>query len=142
MKINLYYDINPKAIQSFKIKKMGDYVTKYQPKSNIKWKEQIKFLTYKQLPENFVILDCELIVTKLIFIFKLPANAPKYLITKIKNGDIVYKNTKPDIDNLQKGFFDALQGIVYKNDSRIVSMRNIKKIYGIDYGIIAEIYTN
>ena len=44
----------------------------------------------------------------------------------------MYKNTKPDLtDNLNKGLFDALQDIVYTNDSRIVKITDTSKIYGI-----------
>ena len=30
-----------------------------------------------------------------------------------------------------KGVFDALQGIIYANDSQIISLDNVKKIYGL-----------
>lgn len=49
----------------------------------------------------------------------------------IEAGELVYKATKPDLtDNLNKGVFDALQGIIYANDSQIISMDDVKKIYG------------
>ena len=59
-------------------------------------------------------------------------HAVKGIDLSIEAGEIVYKATKPDLtDNLNKGVFDALQGIIYANDSQIISMDNVKKIYGL-----------
>lgn len=65
------------------------------------------------------------------FYIQRPATTPK----KRK-----YPNVKPDLDNLAKSFFDAAEGILYKNDSRIV-VKNLRKLYsdgrepGIEYHI-------
>jgi len=52
-----------------------------------------------------------------------------------RSGDL-YKTTCPDLgDNLQKPLLDALQGIVYQNDSQICLIKNIKKVFGNETGI-------
>lgn len=38
----------------------------------------------------------------------------------------VYKTTRPDIDNIQKACFDALNGLLFKDDSQIVSVTATK----------------
>ena len=40
-----------------------------------------------------------------------------------------YPATKPDLDNMEKAVLDALEKVVYTNDSRIVS-KVIDKVYG------------
>ena len=46
------------------------------------------------------------------------------------------KTTKPDLlDNLNKAFIDALEGIVFEQDQNIVEVRSLKKTYGIKPGI-------
>lgn len=44
---------------------------------------------------------------------------PKYMITKKKPMTREWKDTKPDIDNIQKSIFDALKGIVWTDDCQI-----------------------
>ena len=59
----------------------------------------------------------------------------------IEDGGIVYKDTKPDItDNLMKGVADALEGIVYVNDSRICKVAS-QKIFGVKPRIEIKFYT-
>jgi Holliday junction resolvase RusA-like endonuclease len=55
----------------------------------------------------------------------------------IRNGEIFYKNTKPDlIDNLKKLVFDSMAGIVLKDDSIIVTENDTAKYYGVGGCII------
>jgi Holliday junction resolvase RusA-like endonuclease len=39
-----------------------------------------------------------------------------------------YCTTKPDLDNIEKNLWDALHGVIYTNDSRIVD-KHVSKIY-------------
>ena len=48
---------------------------------------------------------------------------------RIEEGGLIYKTSRPDLqDNLCKGLFDALSGIVFKDDSQIVKVNNLKSI--------------
>lgn len=40
----------------------------------------------------------------------------------------IYCDTKPDLDNIEKNLFDALHGVIYTNDSRIVE-KYVRKVY-------------
>jgi len=51
------------------------------------------------------------------FVFARPPKVPK----KLGTGRLS-KPTKPDLDNLQKSCFDALNGLAYDDDSQIVSV--------------------
>lgn len=91
-------------------------------------------------------------VTRMEFIFKVSKNAPKYMIDDLKAGTKIYfKDTKPDLDNLEKMVWDAMQsekmekevanamtGLVYDNDAQIVSKNGVFKRWGIIPGIIIE----
>jgi Holliday junction resolvase RusA-like endonuclease len=40
------------------------------------------------------------------------------------------KTTKPDLqDNLNKAFFDALEGLIYEQDQNIVEIKSMRKYY-------------
>lgn len=43
---------------------------------------------------------------------------------------MISKTTRPDLENSLKGAQDAMQSIVYKDDSQIVVYRNCSKVYG------------
>jgi Holliday junction resolvase RusA-like endonuclease len=47
--------------------------------------------------------------------------------------------TKPDMDNLEKSLFDALEGVFYTNDSRIVA-KSVTKGYGDVPGVKVELF--
>lgn len=77
-------------------------------------------------------LECP-IYLKLDFFYKVPKSW-----SKKKKENAKWKESRPDIDNLQKTVFDALNGIAYKDDSQIV-MVQARKQYGQKEGTIIEI---
>jgi Holliday junction resolvase RusA-like endonuclease len=57
----------------------------------------------------------------------------------IRNGEIFYKATRPDLpDNLKKLVNDSMSELVFRDDSIIVSEDNVKKYFGIGGCIIIE----
>jgi len=138
MRIIIYGD--PKAKQSAKFAKIGKFIKSYQPKSVVQNEKNIRAQVLEQLPEDFRPFTENVIVTKLHFVFSPLKGFSKKKIKLIEDGVIVYKNTKPDLtDNLSKSLFDAMEGVVYDNDSRIVAMDNLKKYYGFRPRIELEI---
>ena len=78
-------------------------------------------------------------VLKLHFVFTPLKNIRKADLKRIMEGELLPKTTKPDLtDNLKKGLFDALQGILYSNDSIIFEEANTGKYYGKAPGIYLE----
>ena len=101
--------------------------------------EQIKMQLLKYFPEFNKFIGC-VFLTRLEMVFKHPSTAPQYMLNDLKSGTKIYfKDTKPDLDNLEKLVYDALQGMLYENDARIVSKNGIFKRYGIIPGIIIEL---
>jgi len=74
------------------------------------------------------------------------------MMEDLKAGTKIYfKDTKPDLDNLEKMVWDSMQaekaekdvvnamtGLVYDNDAQIVSKNGIFKRWGIRPGVIIE----
>lgn len=122
----------PKQSARFRIteKKGGkQFIQSYQTSDIKLQKQKIQYLLKSQLPKGFEPFDCPLHV-EVEYLFELPKSATKAQ-KEIVEGDFIlstaWKHTKPDLtDNLNKGLFDAMDGIVYVNDSRICSMSAVK----------------
>lgn len=101
----------------------------YQP-GKIKQKEMnFAFDVKSQLPKGFKPFTGALKV-KAVFVFPLLKNFTKDNIKHIQEGEKVYKATRPDLqDNLMKLTMDALNGIVFMDDSLIAKVES-EKIFG------------
>jgi Holliday junction resolvase RusA-like endonuclease len=103
--------------------------------------------------QPFTKFRSSIFVTRMEFIFKVSKNAPQYMVNDLKSGNKIYfKDTKPDLDNLEKMVWDAMQaekaekdvmnamtGLVYDNDAQIVSKNGVFKRWGIVPGLILEL---
>ena len=135
--IKFKFNSEPKAIQSVRFTKRGHT---YQPQKNVDWKNWIKFQTVQQLPEDFKMFYETVEIIKCHFVFAPLKSFSKKKLKLIEDGEIIYKGTKPDLaDNLMKGLMDALSGIVFKDDSLVVSVKDTAKYYGMQPGIILEL---
>jgi len=136
LKLTLFGIPMPK--QSVRATKSGHY---YQPKETVDRKNDYIKQIKEQLPEGFIPFEHEVHVRKFHCIFP-PLKAfhkIKGRMEAIRNGEIFYKNTKPDlIDNLKKLVFDSM-GDVIKNDSIIVTENDTAKYYGVGGCIIIEL---
>ena len=67
-----------------------------------------------------------------LFVMPIPASTTKKNREAIIRGDVEHTK-QPDLDNLLKGLKDALQGIIYVNDSQVFSYTEpTQKVYGLD----------
>ncbi len=116
------------------------FIHKYQKKEVVDNENNIKSIVILQLPEGFQPFSGPIKINKLHYIFPPLKSFKKSEISFIQTGGLIYKSTKPDLtDNLQKGLFDALEGIIFYNDSQVCWMDNVKKYYGLKPMIILEI---
>ena len=90
----------------------------YDPEASREWKNVVAMYAKQVSPA--VLFDGPL---HLQLVFKMPR--PR----SVKGQR--YPAVKPDLSNLEKAVEDALEGIVYTNDSRIVS-KTSRKIYSED----------
>jgi len=145
MKLILLGEPTPKQSARFRIvqpKGKKAYVQAYQPKEIVDKEMSIKEAVINQLPPDFIPFDGAVSMgAKLVF--GIPKSFSKKKRKAIEDGATHYKITKPDLqDNLMKGICDAMESIVYTNDSRICKTTGTEKIYGFKPRIeitIAEI---
>jgi Holliday junction resolvase RusA-like endonuclease len=133
MYITLDLDIPPKAIQSTRFG--GGHC--HPDKQAEAWKKAVSLMAASQLPSGFKPYAGAVVVTQLEFVFRV-TTAIKKKFPDWEDGEPVYKSTKSDIDNLQKGLYDALAGIVYIRDQQIVQTQLFGKIYGTRPHIFVE----
>lgn len=69
--------------------------------------------------------------------FHMPISKTERERKKIKPGDLHIK--RPDIDNLIKSVADCMNGIVWKDDSQIVHIGEVRKVYSDNPGIEVEV---
>jgi Holliday junction resolvase RusA-like endonuclease len=130
--IQLTFPGEPKAIQSARFCRIGNYIKSYQPKEVTSWKAYIRLLALEQLTKtsSFVTLEGGIFLI-IDFVFSPLKNWPKYRMEQLNNGIRFYKTTRPDLaDNLCKGLIDALNGLVWKDDAQIVKVES-RKYFGI-----------
>ena len=124
MKLTLELNIRPLAHQSFKIGRGG---IKYKPKKVKDYQEYLRKLVSEQLPKDFYIIEAgsEIKVNYIEYIYAYPKSFSKKRRVK------TFKVTKPDLqDNLNKAFFDSLEGLLYEQDQNIVEINKMSKFYG------------
>lgn len=68
------------------------------------------------------------ISVKLGFVYPIPERWSKAKKAQAMNNELLPK-VKPDIDNVIKGVFDALNGVAWVDDNRVVSVEAYKR-YG------------
>ena len=125
MILSFELNLRPLAHQSVRFGRGG---IKYKPKKVLDYQKYVRTLIENQLPKDFNIISagCPIKVNYIEYIYAYPKSmAKKRRILKAP------KVTKPDLqDNLNKAFFDALEGLVYEQDQNIVEINNMAKYYG------------
>jgi Holliday junction resolvase RusA-like endonuclease len=129
MEINLVFPGEPKAVQSFRFARAGNFMRKYQPQDTVNWKTFIKVEALRQLPGGFLCSERPCVVS-CRFLFRLPGSARKSERDMVQQGLPVFKATRPDLtDNLFKGMIDALTGVLWHDDAQIVGVTDSYKLY-------------
>jgi Holliday junction resolvase RusA-like endonuclease len=144
MKLTLSIPGIPQPKQSvrariIKTKTGKSFIHTYQKKEVVENERSIKMIILEQLPPGFTPFSKGIKVMKLHYIFPPISSLKRHEYKILIEGGIFYKTTKPDLtDNLNKGLFDSMQGIVFMNDSQICEMNDVKKYYGLTPGILIE----
>ena len=123
--LTLRFNLKPTPHQSFRRGRNGGA---YTPKKILDFKKDIAWELSNQLDSDFEIIKAgtPIIVEYLHYCFEFPKSTA--LKRRIEG---LQKTTKPDLlDNLNKAFIDALEGIVFEQDQNIVEVRDLKKFYG------------
>ena len=123
----------PKSKQSARFRIAGkgtkQFVQSYQKKSVKDNQKDISSQVNSQLPPNFNPLS-EPLSVEVLFVFPPLKSWSKLKLKELESGATIYKDVKPDLtDNLMKGLFDAMNKIVFTDDSKICEVKS-KKIFG------------
>ena len=73
---------------------------------------------------------------EVVVINEPPASTSKARKERLTKGE--YKLTKPDLDNVLKSILDGLNGVAFKDDSQVVSIKAEKR-YGIKNVVIVSL---
>jgi len=109
-----------------KFARRGNFVSTYTPTKTRDYETVIKEAAQKAMGSNAVL---ETPVTVAIYItVPIPASYSKKR-TEACLKDIERPIKKPDIDNIAKCFLDAMNEIVYKDDTQVLTL-HVTKVYG------------
>lgn len=141
MKIKFIIPGEPKPKQSARFRIVGSgknaFVQSYQPKAVVQNSKQISASVLSQLPKGYELMDGAIGV-KVHFVFPPLKSWSKKKLKELEDGAIIFKTTKPDMDNCLKPLADAMEGVVFTNDSRI-SIIHGAKIFGLEPRIEIEL---
>lgn len=138
-KIELFFPVDPVAVQSVKTYRAGKFIRFYQPSKVTDYKENLKILAKKQLPEGFELFKGPTGI-KTTFVFAPPKSFPKKKLALMGQGWLFRKITRPDLtDNLHKALLDALTKIIWEDDA-IIAHNTSDKFYGPEPGIKLEVF--
>lgn len=93
------------------------HIDMYDPEKSAVWKNRVAIAS---LPYRPRVPSEAPLVLEITFWLMRPKSLPKW---------VQYHTKKPDLDNLEKGIKDALEGIYYRNDSQICD-KHSRKRYG------------
>jgi len=101
--------------------KRGSFVQIYDPAGKLK--QKIRAIISEQFVEAPIESSIEAVVT---FFFKPPKSTSKKNVKLMLDNDTKHVK-KPDIDNIQKLFFDVMTGLVYHDDNQIWKVKAEKR---------------
>jgi Holliday junction resolvase RusA-like endonuclease len=120
----------PMAKQSARFARRGNFMAKYQPAELIHWIEDAKAQIREQMPKEWKPISDQIKIVSISFVYPPLKGWTKKKHKELMDGNRIYKDTKPDIDNLLKNLWDACNGLVWIDDSQIVEINSVKKIFG------------
>ena len=128
--VTLHLDINPVPKGRPRFSKIGGFMRSYTPKKTSDYEAQVKAIAKSAMTREP--LDTPL-AAFLYFRLPIPKSYPKKRIAACLAGS-ERPIKKPDLDNLAKSVLDGLNGVVYKDDSQLVSL-HITKVYDRNPGV-------
>lgn len=123
MTFNIIIPGKPMGKQRPKATLRGSHAGVYTPKNTINYENLVVTMFHQKYHDVKPIEGA--IKGTIIAFYPIPSSASKKNKEKMLN-HIIRPIVKPDLDNIEKIIYDALNGIAYKDDSRIVEQRCAK----------------
>jgi Holliday junction resolvase RusA-like endonuclease len=124
-------DANPVPKGRPKFSKVGGFVKTYSPKKTVDY-EQIVRQTAAQAMGQTELLETPVAVYLYVRL-PIPKSYPRKRLEACLRG-LERPTKKPDIDNLAKSVLDGINGVIWKDDSQIVSL-HVTKVYSTQPGV-------
>lgn len=92
---------------------------------------------YQRVARGFRFADDAFVSVQIQQLMPIPKSATKAKRAEMLDGR-TYPRAKPDLDNVIKVVLDALNGVAYKDDARVVGIYS-RKVYSENPGVLVEI---
>lgn len=99
--------------------------------------EKLIAMGYKQAAHGFRFPDDVFLRVRIQQQMPIPQSASKAKRAEISGGR-TFPSAKPDLDNVVKAVLDALNGVAYKDDARVVGIHSMK-VYSDNPGVLVEV---
>ena len=103
----------------------GAYVTTYSPDKTASYENLVKIMASQAMQSSPPIKDA---VSVQVWLFVTPPASWSKKKTSQALAQYIKPTSKPDIDNVVKGLFDAMNGIVFVDDKQVVRL-TVEKLY-------------
>ena len=90
-------------------------------RQSINYKRIVKYAALSEMNKQRLTMTDRPLAMCLTFVFTPPKSYTKKKLEAVKSGELRYTKHK-DLDNLAKSVMDALNNVVYKDDSQIVTL--------------------
>ena len=109
----------------------------HTPEKTKAYEEKVKWEIKRQHPGISPIPRDRPIRMDIVAMFTIPKSASKKKRAAMLQG-IIRPTKVPDADNICKSIMDAAQGIVFENDSSVVSV-SVEKVYANEPGVAVHV---
>ena len=104
----------------------GKHITLYTPQKTATYESTVALAADQAMAGKPLITGP--VETLMTIVLPVPASWPKRKQADALAG-VVMPTSKPDMDNVVKAIFDAINGIVWTDDVQVVGLR-VRKVYG------------
>lgn len=118
-----------------RIGRVAGHARMFTPEKTVNYENLVKFAAQRSMA-GAPLIEGAVYVT-LSILCQIPASWSKVKQAAALAGT-VYPTTKPDIDNVEKAIFDAINGVVWKDDVQVVDVVKVKR-YGATPGVDVRI---
>jgi Holliday junction resolvase RusA-like endonuclease len=108
----------------------------YTDEQTREYEERIAW-NYRRIAGKFRFPDDVFLRVRVQQQMPVPQSASKARKTEMLEGR-TFPPAKPDLDNVVKAVLDGLNGVAYKDDSRVVGIHSVK-IYSDNPGVLVEV---
>lgn len=109
-----------------RIGKVGKHARMFTPEKTVAYESLVGLFASQAMQGKPLIAGP--VSVSMMLVFGIPASWSKKKRTQAQNAEI-WPTTKPDMDNVVKAVFDAINGVVWVDDVQVVNLA-VSKSYG------------